>query len=107
MVETAFYGQVQHYFTLDLPEDFPFATMHHHEGQQACTLVLALIHPVKRSKDNSTRTPCYHQFAAAEVVDIGAILGLVGRVWNAERRRWLLVGRPEVMALIDGATYGA
>ncbi|KAJ7114214.1 hypothetical protein C8R43DRAFT_903080 [Mycena crocata] len=106
MQDAAFYGQVQFYFILDLPDDFPFAKSHRRPGRcQGRRLALALMSPTKL--EHSGRMPAYKQFAPAEVVTIDAILGLIGRVYTNGKRRWMLLGRPEVMEQVDGATFSA
>ncbi len=106
MHDTAFYGQVQFYLVLDLPNNFPFKQSQlKSSGPQGRKLALALVAPVKL-EGSSARRPAYSQLKAPEIVSITTIAGLVGRVWDDMKRRWMIVGRPEVMKLVDSATYG-
>lgn len=109
MNQAAFYGQVKFYFVLDLPHEFPWMQSQLHGARldsQERTLALALISPAKL-EGLSRRMPAYQHFSSDEIVDISTILGLVGRVWDDAKRRWLIVGRPDVMEQVDGATYNA
>jgi hypothetical protein len=102
--DTAFYGCIQFYFILDLPSCFPFKNSQRRpDGTQQRQLALALVSPAKL--DGSARMPAYRSFATDEIVTIDSILGLVGRVWNQSKRRYIVVGRPEVMEQVDGATF--
>ncbi|KAJ7937833.1 hypothetical protein B0H13DRAFT_2302305 [Mycena leptocephala] len=74
-------------------------------GPQERKLALALVSPGKL--EGSRRMPAYRTYAVDETVSIDSILGLIGRVWNKSKRRWILLGRPEVMEQVDGATFAA
>ncbi|KAJ7853187.1 hypothetical protein B0H14DRAFT_3655388 [Mycena olivaceomarginata] len=76
---------------------------HRPDGTQQRQLALALVSSAKL--DGSARMPAYRSFATDEIVTIDSILGLVGRVWNQSKRRYIVVGRPEVMEQVDGATF--
>ncbi|KIY72430.1 hypothetical protein CYLTODRAFT_449793 [Cylindrobasidium torrendii FP15055 ss-10] len=108
MVERAYYGQVQMYLTLDIPHDFPFAAQHHREGgkSNARTLALALVRPVRLENTVPGRMPQFAALLPSEIVDIDTICGLVGRAWDSGKRRWVIIGRPDVMEVVDGASFG-
>ena len=84
-VPTAFYGQLQHIFVVEVPASEEIGTT------APETLFLGAILTCKFTESNNLDMHFFNSHGRTEVVDISTIQSLVGRF--EDRKRWAIIDR--------------
>lgn len=111
-----FFGQVRMFILLSVPDHFPArrgaGEEEHVAAARERTIALAAITEAKLTRKNAVGMVYFEAKSsdlgpATEVIDVGSIDCLAGRIWDS--KRWACLVRPEVAAkfkLIDESVIG-